>query len=276
MIDDLDQYLAERRGRRENRQLPKRYRDILPDRPAALPPAQRSPSRSPHPEPSTSSQPIPAQVRNVLKSTRDLFGLFRQYYATRFPEHDPDENLTSDDFADISSDTPSSLPVNSYYPYPTQSSFLLGEWYWNDGVQKSQSSFQDLLKIVGHPDFRPEDVARVDWRRINVQLGGESRGDGSNDGVSEDGWEDERVEGDWISIPIKIKVPFHKRTLHPGQPYCSKLAELTRLSSLKSYNYHVCGRPPGRRARQCSFIRSQEKAVSHCWHALMFQPLSTS
>jgi len=37
--EDLDQPLAEHRGRRENRQLPKRYRDVLPEPPAALPPA---------------------------------------------------------------------------------------------------------------------------------------------------------------------------------------------------------------------------------------------
>jgi hypothetical protein len=106
--------------------------------------------------------------------------------------------------------TPDSLynPVKLYHPYPTQSSFLLGEWYWNDGTKKSQSSFNNLLKIVGHPDFRPEDVARANWRHVNEQLGGESRG--------EDGWEDEQVDRDWIETLIKIKVPFHKRTLRPG------------------------------------------------------------
>jgi hypothetical protein len=133
-----------------------------------------------------------------------LFGLFRQYRATRFPEHDPDKNSTSDDLMDIAPDSLS----NSYHPYPTQSSFLLGEWYWNDGTKKSQSSFNNLLKIVGHPDFRPEDVARANWRHINAQLGEGSQG--------EDGWEDE-LDGDWIETPIRIKVPFHKRTLRPGQ-----------------------------------------------------------
>ena len=37
--EDLDCSLAQRRGRREHRQLPKRYRDVLPEPPAALPPA---------------------------------------------------------------------------------------------------------------------------------------------------------------------------------------------------------------------------------------------
>ena len=37
--EDLDCSLAQRRGRREHRQLPKRYWDVLPEPPAALPPA---------------------------------------------------------------------------------------------------------------------------------------------------------------------------------------------------------------------------------------------
>jgi len=39
------------------------------------------------------------------------------------------------------------------------------------------------------------------------------------EGVNKDSWEDERngALGGWIKTPIKIKVPFHKQTLHPGQ-----------------------------------------------------------
>jgi hypothetical protein len=223
-IDDLDQVLTARRCRREP-QLPKRFCDILPEPPAALPPPSQP--TLPHSESDQPAKPIaPAssqerheplsvlsQVSRTLKSPHNAFGLFRQYHATRFPEHDPDENLTRDDLMDTSPDPSTSHPGDSYHPYPNQSSFLLGEWYWNDGIKKSQSSFSNLLKIVGHPDFRPEDVARTKWKRINSQLGGDVR-----DGISdEDGWEDERVGGDWIETPIKIQVPFHKRSKHSGQ-----------------------------------------------------------
>lgn len=146
-----------------------------------------------------------SQVKTILKSVRNTYGLFRQYYATRFPDHDPAEKVTPDDLID---ESPGHL-ANSYYPYPNQTSFLLGEWYWNDGEKKSQSSFQNLLKIVGHPDFRPEDVADQNWRRINAKLSGDSKED--------DGWEDELSDGDWIRTVVKINVPFHKRMLHPGQ-----------------------------------------------------------
>ena len=91
----------------------------------------------------------------------------------------------------------------------------MGEWYWNGGEKKSQASFEQLIKIVGHPEFRPEDVAVNNWRLIDAQLSGE-RSEGSNNEVD---WEDEQVsrsEG-WIKTPIKIKVPFHKKMKHPGQ-----------------------------------------------------------
>ena len=105
-------------------------------------------------------------------------------------------------------DNSSALPVELYYPYPNQSSFLLGEWYWNDGVKKSQSSFQNLTKIVGHPDFRPEDVSGKNWHLIDARLSGD---------LSCDSWEDEESNGAWVRTPVNIKVPFHKRALHPGQ-----------------------------------------------------------
>lgn len=173
------------------------------------PPSRSPPKRCP---------PHTSLVRRILKSPRNAFGLFRQYYATRFPDHDPGENITHNDLIDAPPDPSFTSPAHNYYPYPNQSSFLLGEWYWNDGERKSRSSFQNLLKIVGHPDFRPEDVAGKNWRLIDAQLGGEVGGEGC-EGVNKDSWEDERdgALGGWTKTPIKIKVPFHKRTLHPGQ-----------------------------------------------------------
>ena len=133
-----------------------------------------------------------------------MFGLFRQYYATHFPDHDPGQRITLSDLH-----TSTSL-VHDYTPYPNESAFLLGEWYWNGGEKKSQSSFQNLIKIVSHPEFCPEDVAAKNWRLIDGQLSGESRGP-----PKEDDWEDEGSSklGDWIKTPIRISVPFHKRTL---------------------------------------------------------------
>ena len=214
---DLHQSLAERRTRRENRQLPKRYRDIAPEPPATLPPSslQAIPEyMQVDPQFSSQESPAPATtpVRKILKSPHNVFGLFRQYYATRFPDHDPEKHITPDDL-NTSSDLSSTPPAHSYAPYPNLSSFLLGEWYWNGGEKKSQSSFKNLIKIVGHPDFRPEDVAGKNWRFFDARLSGEHY-----KGSNEDDWEDERdsrPEG-WIKTPITINVPFHKRMWQPG------------------------------------------------------------
>ena len=149
-----------------------------------------------------------SQTRKILKSACNGFGLFRQYYAARFPGHDPAQNLPSNDLINTS---PTPL-ANVYHPYPNQSSFLLGEWYWNGGEKKSQLSFQRLLEVVGHPAFHPEDVAGNNWRRIDAQLSGDSR-ESPNNG---DSWVDEENDGDWIKTPIKISVPFHNRMSHPG------------------------------------------------------------
>jgi hypothetical protein len=220
-MDDetLHQPLAERRTHREHRQLPKRYRDMLPEPPPALPPPSlpediQTDSNGPQPPSQLSQAPASLADRQVLKSGRNGFGLFRQYFAARFPDHDPGEHIIRNDLIEYPNLSP------SVHPYPNLSSFLIGEWYWNGGERKSQASFEQLIKIVGHPEFRPEDVAGNNWRLIDAQLSDE-RSEGSNKKGSnkEDDWEDEQVnrpEG-WIKTPIKIKVPFHKRMKHPGQ-----------------------------------------------------------
>jgi len=131
---------------------------------------------------------------------------------------------------DTSLNIPCTSLAKNYYPYSNQSSFLLGEWYWNGGEKKLQSSFQNLLKIVGHPDFHPEDVARQLLPCIDAQLSGEGC-EISSDG---DGWEDvEWGGGHWIKMSIKISVPFHKRMLHPGQKeFSAEILHHRKLTSV--------------------------------------------
>lgn len=191
-------------------QLPMRYRDVLPNPPAALPPRPQSPPPTREVTPPLALTTPPP--RTILQSSRNKFGLFRQYYATHFPVHDPDGHTTSDDLLDTASNDSLLDTANLIRPYPTLSSFLLGEWYWNDGLKKSQSNFANLLKIVGHPDFRPEDVSNVDWRHIDARLGGTLEHELGDD------WEDdEDRNGDWTETKIRIKVPFHSRMRLPGQ-----------------------------------------------------------
>ncbi len=212
--DDLDQSVAQRRNRREHRRLPKRYRNMEPEPPVPASTSSQIPPERVQAEPDTSQclqqqPPIPSsRVKKIVQSACDGFGLFRKYYTTRLPEHD----ALPDSSSNIIDASLPPLPVNVYYPYPNQSSFLLGEWYWNGGEKKSQSSFQNLLQIVGHPSFRPEDVSGKNWRLIDAQLSGD-RLDGPND---DDDRANEKDDADWIKTPVKISVPFHRRMLHPG------------------------------------------------------------
>ena len=216
---DLDRPVAEWR----THQLSKCYQQIAPEPPAPLPPLSSQPKR---PEAGlavsrSSAQQLSVQglpVRKILKSLNNAFGLYRQYYAICFPDHDPVENITPNNLTDATPTLSSNPPAHKYYPYPNQSLFLLGEWYWkNDGGKKSQSSLQNLLKIVGHPDFHPEDIAGINWWNINAQLSGKH----SEVSNMEDGWEDTQDSrpGSWIKTLIKINVPFHKRMQYPGQKW---------------------------------------------------------
>jgi hypothetical protein len=97
----------------------------------------------------------------------------------------------------------------SYGPYPNKNSYLLGNWYWNDGVQKSQESFKNLLSIVGDPDFRSKDVREADWPRIDNVLAANDYDEGER---SE--WQKE--DAGWKRKPITIDIPFHHRMKVPG------------------------------------------------------------
>ena len=188
-MDDktLHQPLAERQTRREHRQLPKCYQDMLPKPPPALPPPSlpedtQTDSNGPQSPSQQSQAPASLADRKVLKSGHNGFGLFQQYFMACFPDHDPDEHIIRNNLIE------SPNPSLSVHPYPNLLWFLIGEWYWNGGEKKSQASFKQLIKIIGHPEFRPEDVAGNNWQLINAQLSGEH-----SEGSNEDDWEDEQV-----------------------------------------------------------------------------------
>jgi hypothetical protein len=93
-----------------------------------------------------------------------------------------------------------------FYPYPNENSFLLGDWYWNRGIQKSQGDFRKLLDIVGSPEFSSGDVRNTNWHSINRQLatGDWDKGE----------WEDE--DAGWQRSSVVFQVPFDSNADHPG------------------------------------------------------------
>ena len=72
----------------------------------------------------TPGGPLPSRT---FKSQVNSYGLFRLYNYDTVPENDPEDTSDAADRMDIDSN------ANPFYPYPNQSSLLLGDWYWNQG-----------------------------------------------------------------------------------------------------------------------------------------------
>lgn len=215
--------------------LPRRYRDDLPEPNAGLitteePEPESEPQQRASPQPSTLMK-IHSQVRNLFKSPRNIFGLFRVYLAYGMPDHDPEQSTSLGDlieppilaplefgpsFGESVAST-SSGSMQNFHPYPNRSSFLLGNWYWCDGVQKSQQSFKNLVDIIRDPSFNTADIQDTKWTKINAALVDAAptiTGPTACDAEVEWEWEDE--ESGWVKTPVTIGVPFTQRARHPG------------------------------------------------------------
>ena len=222
----LDLPIAERRGRRATR-MPARFRDEIPEAFTTLSPhsvAEFALDTARALTPSESSSlPIaqndllpsaPRVVTPTLQSSCNAFGLFRKYFGEEFPSHDPEDEVTTLDLQDaeytgakedsIAIEIPPSFG-DSYGPYPNESSFLLGEWFWNDGVQKSKRSLKNLVNIISSPNFQPADVRDTKWDLIDEKLGS-----------LEDEWVDVEFDVNWTRTAVEIQVPHHSRSAHPG------------------------------------------------------------
>lgn len=205
-IGNDSQTLAQRRTRREIR-LPARFRDEPPQPQASLPPPDAIP-----PLAHFSGQPVAPspkrKARKLLKSCCNLFGLFRIFKAEAFPTHDPDAGHVHE----LHSERLENMPFSEsdFRPYPNKSAFLLGEWYWNGGIQKTKAGFKKLIEIICQRDFEPEDVRHVQWDTLNDQLG-------SSDAIhdSEDVWFDEPDAG-WTATPVTLPIPIHRLAKSPG------------------------------------------------------------
>jgi hypothetical protein len=212
--------IALRKGARKDVPQPARYRDVLPC-PAPFLPPQELRRLVEHTPPLVGSSKVAIQApqsqpKRVMRSPSNSFGLVREYAGAEFPQHDPEEHLQFEDLCTRISRPSSPLPLVSlraessqnFFPYPNRSSFCLGDWYWNDGAQKTQAGFQNLVRIITDPEFVPADVLHNKWDHINAALGGTQADD-------DDNWVDAADEG-WKVSQIKINVPFHAGAAHPG------------------------------------------------------------
>ncbi|KAG0703958.1 hypothetical protein DFH29DRAFT_998014 [Suillus ampliporus] len=259
--DEEDLSLAQCRLRRQNRQMPKQFRDVLPVPPPTVPAEVRELPPAAVGEVVTSDASSALLSRSMFRTPPNIFGLVRQYFSSTLPSHDPDEYVTLADLSFI----PGSSPVDEvpnppaalgsdtqYHPYPNRSSFKLGDWYWNQGVQKSQRDFVKLVDILGDSTFSCDDVSSTHWKNINSQLG-------LNEYDEEDGVEWEDKDAGWQRTPVSINVPFSHTTDTPG-PRVYQAADLyhrslvsvirekianARDSKLFHYEpYELCWHPP--------------------------------
>src|SRR6202453_2284210 len=172
-------------------------------------------SHPPNPQLSVGSS-LASCILSTLRTPRNIFGLFRQYYSDEMPSHDPEEHVILQDLCDDPGAAEPAIPpiCGDFNPYPNKNYFLLGDWFWNHGGQKSRESFHKLLQIVGNPEFHPDDVCDTPWAKIDKKLG-------QNDFDNEDGkdehdteWVDE--DAGWKKSLVKISVPFNRRAEDPG------------------------------------------------------------
>lgn len=199
----------------------RRLQDVLP-LPSSTTSTNQIPPISPSASstaPSASSAPpllalnnvinTPHLTQCVLDTVQNPFGVFRRYQTGALLNHDPESIVNLDMLSNIPKDLPSTPPTPNealFHPYPNESSFLLGDWFWNGGVQKSHESFRKLLAIIGNPKFSSEDVGATNWDRVNAELG-------LNDWDAGE-WVDE--DAGWHKTSVTFQVPFPKSTHNPG------------------------------------------------------------
>jgi Plavaka transposase len=213
--DDSHMSMMDRRrlaGKRKT-QLPRRFRDEIPQPPTPLPLANTiQPIGSPEIDlasmdteqvlaASASSTSAPSQIigrlRRAFRTPPNIFGLFRSYDG-KAPAYDPEEQVSFHDLSNVPECT-EPTEGQTLYPFPNRTSFRLAEWHWN-GVQKSQASFRELIDIISDPEFRSEDVRDVNWDHIHSKLGTDE---------SDSEWLDE--DSGWTRTPVTISVPHQSR-----------------------------------------------------------------
>ncbi|RDB21901.1 hypothetical protein Hypma_011139 [Hypsizygus marmoreus] len=175
---------------------------------APLPPAQILNTASFPASDSAHFSDSGSPIRRVLHSPHNVFSLFRQYYAETFPSHDPEEEISEEDLSDIPplSTRPPHAEHADFGPYPNESSFAMGEWFWNSSTQKSKENFRELIRIITAPNFKADDLRDTAWDRIDECLGG----------TAQESWNGEFMDAGWDKDEVEILVPFHRHTPSPG------------------------------------------------------------
>jgi hypothetical protein len=165
----------------------------------------------------SSPRTIFSLLHRIFKTQMNKFGLFHVYNTGSLPLHNPEDPYSVEHSCSpcVNSESshmePSNEPCdNQYHPYSNETSMCLGDWYWNQGAQKSKESFKQLLGIISHPVFSPSAVSQTPWDAIDEQLG-KNRFDDDLEWLNQD-------DG-WKCSAVTISVPFHSQCSNPGAKY---------------------------------------------------------
>lgn len=190
--------------------IPKRFQDDLPGASGPTPVVIAA-------DPSRRSLRVILHVQDFFRSTPDVFGILREYLHR--PSYDPDAHVQPEDLANYYAapiPTPTSIGVPQNHPPPwpfeNMSKYLLMNWFYTGGPQKSEGEMNRLVKeVIGNAEFKPEDLEGFSAHRENKCLD-DSRDSKNPTPFSDDDWHEVAVE---IEIPVpKKKTPPQKFEVH--------------------------------------------------------------
>jgi hypothetical protein len=153
-------------------------------------------------------------VRDLMRTTANVFGLLREYHHR--PSYDPDELVTPEDLANFStgddsvtSTSEEHLP-NSHppppWPFENMTKFLLMNWVNSGSAQKTEAEITRLgREVLSSPDFKVEELQSFDAHRENQRMDQAIAATESKTPFSRDGWQEVKVD---IRIPVASKSDF--------------------------------------------------------------------
>jgi Plavaka transposase len=164
---------------------------------------------------STATTSAETCTRPTWHTPVDSWGLTRVFYERPPPSHDPDAICAAELYPENeglhftgAAVTPHAPATPEFFPYPNRSSFELGDWWCKQTSRKSINGFVELLDIIGHPDFRKEDIIGVNWGKINETLSRGNVGQSPAAGLPpRPEWVDD-TSSNWMMTQLELDVPF--------------------------------------------------------------------
>jgi hypothetical protein len=150
-----------------------KVRDQLPELPGTVDEhddaLQDNSSRKAHPVPR-----ICLLLTERIKTAATRFGLSRLYKRRPVALPDPSIDLHAV-YTPTEAQRAAPLPKRAIKqiitPFPNLSSFLFGgHHHWLSGNKKSQNARKSLQEIITRPDFSPQDIAGVDFNKLDEKL----------------------------------------------------------------------------------------------------------